>query len=267
MSVLEPHSSAIALTIAGSDPSGGAGLQADLKVFHQFGVYGMSVVSLLTVQNTAEVSRVEVIDEDLFTAQLQTVLRDIPPQAAKTGALGSASIVRALSEAASNFEFPLVVDPAAVSTQGARLLAEDAVEILRTSLIPQAYLLTPNLAEASLLTGKEISDISEMKQAAMRLQEMGAKNVLMKGGHLHTTALDLLLTEDQQTIEYPMPRLDTPHTHGTGCALSAAITALLAGGDSLAEAVEQAKVFIQEAIRTAPGLGSGHGPTNLFAKR
>ncbi len=264
---LTPHSTPVALSIAGSDPSGGAGLQADLKVFHQFGVYGMSVISLLTVQNTREVARVEVVADDLFREQLLAVVEDIPPHAAKTGALGSASIVRIVASSVEEYDFPLVVDPAAVSTHGARLIAEDAVDALRSELIPQTYLITPNLEEAALLTNQPVSNREQMQAAAKALRDMGAKNVLVKGGHLQDTALDLLLSEDDQISEFPMPRIDTPHTHGTGCALSAAITALLASGHNIHDAVAQAKAFIHEAIRTAPGLGSGHGPTNLFAKR
>ena len=260
------HPFPTALTIAGSDPSGGAGIQADLKVFHQFGVYGMSVLTLLTVQNTKKVSRVEPVSADLLCEQLESVLEDIPPGAAKSGALGSTEIVLTLAECASKFDFPLVVDPAAVSTQGQRLIEEAAIDALRAQLIPRSFLLTPNLAEASLLTGNKIKTVSEMQDAARTLQAMGAKNVLVKGGHLEDTATDVLLLESGAWHEFQAPMFATPHTHGTGCSLSAAITAGLAQGKNVFASVSIAKDYITEAIRTAPKLGGGNGPINHFVR-
>jgi len=253
-----------ALTIAGSDPSGGAGIQADLKTFHQFGVYGEAVISLITVQNTVGVERVECLAEDLIERQIRAVIQDIPPRAAKTGALGNRGIIEIVSRLAEEFSFPLVVDPVMIGKHGAALLEPEACAVLRTKLLPRAYLLTPNLPEAIALTGVEISDQSSMRQAAMALADLGAKNVLVKGGHLIGEPTDILLFEGQW-FEFPAPRILSQHTHGTGCTYSAAITAGMALGHDLPSAVGRAKQFIHEAIRTAPGLGQGCGPVNHFA--
>jgi hydroxymethylpyrimidine/phosphomethylpyrimidine kinase len=255
----------VALTIAGSDPSGGAGIQADLKTFHQFGVYGEAVITLLTVQNSVRVSRVEVMPADLVEQQLAAVLEDIPPQAAKTGALGSTELVRAIARAAAEFQFPLVVDPVTVSKHGHPLLPEAAVHALRLELLPCATLLTPNIPEAEALTSIPIRSPEDMRRAACRLCEMGARAVLIKGGHLEGDALDLLF-DGSLWREFPAPRIATRHTHGTGCTYSAAIVAGLARGLALAEAVGKAKQFIHEAIQTNPGLGRGSGPINHHAE-
>src|SRR5690242_18689391 len=174
----------IALTIAGSDPSGGAGIQADLKTFHQLGVYGEAVITLITVQNTVALEHVECLPAVLVLHQLRAVLDDIPPTAAKTGALGNGSIVRAVAEAAADFRFPLVVDPVMVSQHGRLLGTDDTLDAIRDTLVPYASLLTPNLDEAEALTGLEVRDIDGMYRAARRLHEMGAKAVLVKCGHL-----------------------------------------------------------------------------------
>jgi hydroxymethylpyrimidine/phosphomethylpyrimidine kinase len=255
----------VALTIAGSDPSGGAGLQADLKTFHQFGVYGEAAVTLITVQNTLRVERVECLDAELVRQQIQAVVEDIRPGAAKTGALGNAAIVETVAELAGEFGFPLVVDPVMISKHGAPLMAEDARRVLRERLLPRAFLLTPNLAEAEALAGFEIHGVEDMRRAAARIAEMGARAVLVKGGHLAGAAIDVLLA-DGEWFEFSAPRLETRHTHGTGCTYSAAITAELAKGTALVEAVRRAKHFITEAIRTNPGLGSGAGPVNHHAR-
>jgi hydroxymethylpyrimidine/phosphomethylpyrimidine kinase len=254
----------VALTIAGSDPTGGAGLQADLKTFHQFGVYGEAVATLITVQNSVRVSRVEVLSADLVCQQLEAVLEDIPPAAAKTGALGSAATVRALARAARRFAFPLVVDPVIVSTHGPPLLPPEAVRLLAEELLPSAALVTPNIPEATALTGIAIHDVEDARRAVLRLHEMGARAVLLKGGHLPDDPVDLLF-DGSAWHDYPAPRISTRHTHGTGCAYSAAITACLARGVALPEAVERAKRWITEAIRTNPGLGRGAGPINHHA--
>jgi hydroxymethylpyrimidine/phosphomethylpyrimidine kinase len=252
----------VALTIAGSDPSGGAGLQADLKTFHQFGVYGMSVVTLLTVQNTQAVSAVEYLESDFVLAQLDAVLGDIPPTAAKTGALGNAAIIEAIAARAKSFSFPLVVDPVMVSKHGAALIDDDAVDAFTRKLLPHAFLVTPNLSEAGKLAAMEITDVHAMEKAAATIAQFGVENVLVKGGHLDGDAVDVLWTEGQTHI-LPAPRVDTRHTHGTGCVLSAAITARLAKGEDLVAAVKAAKQFITTAILTNPGLGNGLGPVNL----
>ncbi|SRR5258706_4740694 len=255
----------VALTIAGSDPSGGAGLQADLKTFHQFGVYGEAVVTLITVQNTRGVERVEVLDPELVAAQIRAVLADIPPTAAKTGALGSRAMVEMLAELAERFEFPLVVDPVMISKHGTQLIAQDAARALAERLMPRAFLITPNLYEAAALTGFEVEDRDTMRRAADVLASRGAQNVLIKGGHLRGDALDVLRLSAGEFREYSSPRIDTLHTHGTGCTYSAAITAELAKDTPLAEAVARAKKFVTEAIRTNPGLGGGSGPLNFHA--
>jgi hydroxymethylpyrimidine/phosphomethylpyrimidine kinase len=255
----------IALTIAGSDPSGGAGIQADLKTFHQFGVYGEAVIALLTVQNTVRVSRVVVMPPALVLEQLAAVLEDIPPAAAKTGALGSAEMVEAVARVAADFKFPLVVDPVMVSKHGLSLLPNAAVAAVRELLLPRAFLITPNVPEAEALTGMEVHSLEDMRLAACRLRDMGAHAVLIKGGHLEGDATDLLFA-GAEWHEFPAPRVDTPHTHGTGCTYSAAITACLALGLPLAAAVARAKRFIHEAILSNPGLGKGSGPVNHHAR-
>ncbi len=251
----------VALTIAGSDPSGGAGLQADLKTFHTHRVYGESVVTLITVQNTTRVSRVELLSPGLVVEQLDAVLEDIPPAAAKTGALGSAAIVEAVAERAAAFGFPLVVDPVMVSKHGAELLDEAAQVALRERLMPHATLITPNLPEAALLSGRSIEDAATALDAAHALVDLGARAVLLKGGHAKGDATDLLLV-DGKVERLVAPRLETRAGHGTGCTLAAAITARLARGDSLAVAVRGAKRWLTEALRAAPGLGAGVGPVD-----
>lgn len=255
----------VALTIAGSDPSGGAGLQADLKTFHRFCVYGEAVATLITVQNTRGVTRVSTLDADLVTAQIQAVIEDIPPQAAKVGALGSREVVEAVAREAARFSFPLVVDPVMISKHGARLIDQDAVRALVERLIPRAFLLTPNLDEAAALVGFAVEDRDAMVRAAEKLASLGATNVLVKGGHLRGDALDILRLASGDIREFTAPRIETRHTHGSGCTYSAAITAELAKGTALADAVARAKAFITEAIRTAPGLGAGEGPLNHHA--
>jgi hydroxymethylpyrimidine/phosphomethylpyrimidine kinase len=255
----------VALTIAGSDPSGGAGLQADLKTFHRFGVYGEAVVTLITVQNTRGVTRVSTLDPELVAAQIRAVLEDIPPQAAKVGALGSREIVEAVAREARQFSFPLVVDPVMISKHGARFIDEDAAQALIEHLIPRTFLLTPNLDEAAALTGLAVDDRDSMARAAEKLASLGAANVLVKGGHLTGEAMDLLWLNGGEIREFSAPRVVTRHTHGSGCTYSAAITAELAKGAALADAVARAKEFITEAIRTAPGLGAGNGPLNHHA--
>jgi hydroxymethylpyrimidine/phosphomethylpyrimidine kinase len=255
----------IALTIAGSDPSGGAGIQADLKTFHQLGAYGEAVITLVTVQNTLALERIECLPAVLVLHQLRAVLDDIPPVAAKTGALGNRAIVEAIAQAAADFRFPLVVDPVMVSQHGRALALDEALPAIRGELIPKAALLTPNLVEAETLVGFEVRDLTGMYRAARTLYEMGAKAVLIKGGHLKGDAIDVLYS-GRLTRELRAARIETRNTHGTGCTYSAAITAELAGGALLEQAVERAKVFVTEAIRSAPGFGRGSGPLNHHAK-
>jgi len=255
---------AVALTIAGSDPSGGAGIQADLKTFHQFGVYGEAAVTLITVQNTRRVSRVSCLAPDLVLQQIEAVLEDIPPAAAKTGALGGAPIVEVVAEAARGFTFPLVVDPVMISKHGAPLIEPSAREVLIEKLLPRATLITPNLHEAAELAGRRVETLDEMKDAARAIAQRTGTNVLIKGGHLAGDSADLLLWEGSFE-RFSSPRIETRHTHGTGCTYSAAITACLALGCSAPEAVARAKSYITAAIRTNPGLGGGSGPVNHHA--
>ena len=256
------------MTIAGSDPSGGAGIQADLKTFHQFGVYGEAVITLVTVQNTVRTTCVEVLDPDLVSAQIRAVLEDIPPGAVKTGALGSAEVARAIAQALTECEAgrkaPLVVDPVLTTKQGVELAPESAWAAIRDHLLPVAALITPNVPEAEAFTGIAIHDARDMRKAALRLREMGARDVLIKGGHLEGAPTDVLLTDDSWH-EFRAPRIHTRHTHGTGCTYSAAIAACVARGMRLADAVARAKQFINDAIHGAPGLGHGDGPVNHHA--
>ncbi|MCC7497618.1 MAG: bifunctional hydroxymethylpyrimidine kinase/phosphomethylpyrimidine kinase [Bryobacterales bacterium] len=254
----------IALTIAGSDPSGGAGIQADLKTFHQFGVYGEAVVTLVTVQNTLRVDRVHVLDPTLVSQQLEAVLEDLPPAAAKTGALGDEAVVDAVAAIAGWFRFPLVVDPVMISKHGASLMSEPARLAMLEHLLPHATLVTPNLPEAAALASMEVDSLATMREAAARIARSGCKAVLVKGGHLEGMAVDVLYSNHGWS-EFRATRFETPHTHGTGCTYSAAITAALALGVPLYDAVERAKRFITEAIRTNPGLGHGSGPVNHHA--
>src|ERR1700733_2581138 len=200
----------IALTIAGSDPSGGAGIQADLKTFHQLHVYGTAAITLITVQNTTRVSRVEMLDPTLVAGQIDAVLEDLPPQAAKTGALGTAAIIEAV--AACSIECPLVVDPVMISKHGVALMDSTARDALRRLLLPKAALVTPNLHEAAELAGMPVEDLDQMKEAAIRI----GRCVLIKGGHLDGDAVDLLY-HDGVFTELRAERIDTRHTHGTGC--------------------------------------------------
>jgi hydroxymethylpyrimidine/phosphomethylpyrimidine kinase len=251
----------VALTIAGSDPSGGAGLQADLKTFHQLGVYGTSVVTLLTVQNTCEVKAVEPVSCEMVVAQIDAVLADIPPHAAKTGALGNEEIVRAVARRISGSGFPLVVDPVMISKHGLPLMSEGARASVVDYLLPIAFLVTPNLHEAAVLAGFPVNELEGMEAAARRIAGLGVGAALVKGGHLAGDAVDVLYWKGQ-VRRYAAPRIDTRNTHGTGCTYSAAITAELAKGRGLPDAVAAAKRFITLAIRCNPGLGRGVGPVN-----
>lgn len=254
-----------ALTIAGSDPSGGAGIQADLKTFHQHRVYGMAVVTLLTVQNTRGVQAVYKMTPTQVVRQIEAVLSDIRPRAAKTGALGNEEILRVVARCAREFRFPLVVDPVMVSKHGAPLLEKNAVRIFRDGLLPFTALVTPNLCEAEVLTGLKVRDLQSMEKAARSIAGFGPGAVLIKGGHLEGEAIDLFYQNGKVRL-FKAERLRTRHTHGTGCTYSAAITAGLVRGESLVAAVSAAKKFITRAIRTNPGLGKGMGPVNHWAR-
>lgn len=253
-----------ALTIAGSDPSGGAGLQADLKTFHQLGVYGMSAVTLLTVQNTLGVEAVEVLRPQLVVAQIDAVVRDIPPAAAKTGALGSAEVIEAVAGRARSFAFPLVVDPVMVSKHGDPLLADPAVRVLVERLLPLAAIVTPNRSEARVLSGIEVTGVESAAEAAKAIALLGARAVVIKGIVEGQECVDLLWT-GTEVISLALPLLRTRSTHGSGCTFSAAIAAGLALGSGLEEAVGRAKRYVHRAIAEAPGRGGGVGPLEHHA--
>ena len=255
----------IALTIAGSDSGGGAGIQADLKTFHAFGVFGTSAITAITVQNTLGVSGVHAVPLDTVVAQIAAVAVDLPPAACKTGMLATRELVVAVASAIREHRLPnYVLDPVMVATSGDRLLDEDAQAAVVEELVPLSTLVTPNLDEAAILVGVPVRDVSAMHRAAESLVSAGAAAALVKGGHLDSHELVDVLHDGRSIREFRWPRIDTRSTHGTGCTLSAAITALLARGMPLGAAVEQALDFVHRAIAQAPNLGAGSGPLNHF---
>jgi hydroxymethylpyrimidine/phosphomethylpyrimidine kinase len=252
-----------ALTIAGSDPSGGAGIQADLKTFSSLNVYGMSAIAALTAQNTLGVRDVMPVPAEFVGAELDAVLSDITPNAVKTGMLGTGTVVDVVAQKIRKYAVErLVVDPVLVSSSGTHLLDHAGEAALKRTLLPLALLITPNLTEAAVLTGVDVIDGASMEEAARRLHRMGAHHVLVKGGHLDgDVAMDVFF--DGAKIErLSSPRIFTKDTHGTGCVLSAAITAYLSRGLSVYDAAVNAKAFVTEAIRTSLRLGKGSGPVN-----
>jgi hydroxymethylpyrimidine/phosphomethylpyrimidine kinase len=251
----------VALTIAGSDPSGGAGIQADLKTFVAFGVYGAGVVAALTAQNTRGVRAIAEVAPPFVAQQLEAVLDDLDVRAAKTGMLGGATVVAVVAERLGARPLPhLVVDPVMVATSGDALLAPDALGVLRARLLPLATLVTPNLHEAEVLTGRRVRTPAEMREAARALVDLGAGAALVTGGHLAGPAVDVLL--DGSTVhELPAPRVAGARPwHGAGCTLSAAVTAGLALGRDLEAAVAAAKGYVTRALRAAPAIGHGARP-------
>ena len=251
----------IALTIAGSDSGGGAGIQADLKTFQQFGVFGTSVIVALTAQNTRGVGAVETVSEAMVEAQLVALSEDLPPAALKTGMLADVTIARLVGRTIrENGWSPLVVDPVMVSTSGHRLLTPEAEDVIRESLLPLTALVTPNLDEAAILTGRAVHDESSMQRAGETLLSFGAGAALVKGGHLAGEEITDLLVTPLGTRAFRRPRLETTSTHGTGCTLSAAITAGLALDRDLETAVADALDYVHRAIAAAPALGGGYGP-------
>jgi len=261
----------IALTIAGSDSGGGAGLQADLKTFHQFGVFGTSVVTAVTAQNTVGVRAWQGLPPELVTRQIDALADDLPPLAVKSGMLGSAELVEAVAEGIARRRLPrYVLDPVMVATSGDRLLERAAERLIAERLVPLATLVTPNLDEAAILVGDRVTAPGEMERAGRALLKLGAQAALVKGGHLPREEegegdeiVDVLVM-DGAVRRFTHTRLDTTSTHGTGCTLSAAIAAGLAHGRPLERAVEDALDFVHRAIAAAPGLGHGHGPLNHF---
>lgn len=259
----------VALTIAGSDSGGGAGIQADLKTFARFEVFGTSVITAITAQNTMGVTGWEAVSPSLVAAQVAAVASDLHPAAAKTGMLANAAVVRAVVDSLDTLGgIALVVDPVMVATSGDLLFERDAVTAMRDDLIRRATLVTPNLDEAEVLLGDRVRDESAMRVAARQIvRELGAGSALVKGGHLEGDELVDILFDGaaDEYVRFARPRIATQSTHGTGCTLSAAITAGLATGTPLREATAHALEYLNRAIRTAPGLGSGHGPVNHFA--
>jgi len=253
----------IALTIAGSDSGGGAGIQADLKTFQQFGVFGTSAIVALTAQNTRGVRAVEPVSPSMVEAQLAALADDLPPHAVKTGMLATPELVAQVAAAIRRYDWRrYVLDPVMVATSGDRLLTPEAEATVRNELLPLALLVTPNLEEAAILTGEPVPHEAAMIAAGQRLVALGAGAALVKGGHLPGEVLvDVLVTRDG-VERFTHPRIATTSTHGTGCTLSAAVTAGLARGETLRDAVAAALDYLQRAIAAAPGLGRGHGPVH-----
>jgi hydroxymethylpyrimidine/phosphomethylpyrimidine kinase len=256
----------IALTIAGSDSGGGAGIQADLKTFQRFAVFGTSAITAITAQNTRGVTRWEALSPDLVRAQIDAVADDLPPAAFKTGMLGNAAIASVVSTAIRELSLPnFVMDPVMVATSGDVLLENEAIRVIRDELVPQAALVTPNIHEAAILVGESIEDEEAMARAAETIvTQMGARAALVKGGHLEgDRVVDILYDGDIRAFRGR--KIAGTNTHGTGCTLSAAIAAQLANGESLHAAVRSAIDYVHLAIETAPGLGRGFGPVNHSA--
>ena len=255
-----PH----ALSIAGSDSGAGAGIQADLKTFAALGVYGTTVITAITAQNTVGVSKIFPLDPDLINAQLDAVIEDIGANALKTGMLATAPIIEAVAENLRRHKLEnIVVDPVMLATSGEWLLKKSAIETLRSQLIPLAVLVTPNIPEADALTGMTIRTAREIRRAAARILDLGAHSVIIKGGHRRGPAADLFF-DGKKFRELKTRRIHTQHTHGTGCTFSAAIVAYLARGEKLESAVVQAKTYITAAIRHGFPIGAGRGPVNHF---
>lgn len=254
-----------AVTIAGSDSGAGAGIQADLKTFSALGVYGSTVITAITAQNTLGVTAVHEIPPEIVTAQLDAVMGDIGADAGKTGMLSSAAIIRAVAAGVHRHRLTqLVVDPVMVAKSGDRLLREDAVAALSHELLPLAYIVTPNAPEAEVLTGRPVRSLSEMEEAARRIHALGPKYVVVKGGHIPGEEVIDLLFDGQHFERFALPRVPTPHTHGTGCTFSAAIAASLARGYPVANAVWEAKLYLHQALTQAYAIGQGRSPVHHF---
>ena len=266
-----------ALTIAGSDPSGGAGIQADLKTFAAFGLYGTSAITAITVQNTLGVSAVAPLSADIVTAQIEAVAGDIEIHATKIGMLATAAIVEAVAAAVLELELPLVVvDPVLVSTSGERLLDEDGVRALCAELLPHARVVTPNIPEAEVLSGLRITSRDDAREAARRIHQLGAAAVIITGGHGFDEGTGLgaagvrivdLLFDGRVFHEFLAPRVESRHTHGTGCTYASAVAAGLALGQTLSEAAARAQRYVAGAIAHAPAIGHGRGPLDHFWER
>jgi hydroxymethylpyrimidine/phosphomethylpyrimidine kinase len=254
-----------ALTIAGSDSGGGAGIQADLKTFAAHQVYGTCAITAVTAQNTLGVTMWRALETDLVTAQIEAVAGDIGADAVKVGMLATAAIVEAVAAAIAELDLPLVVvDPVMVAKGGDRLLEADAVAAIRTELLPRAHIVTPNLPEAEVLADMRIRSLDDMRKAGERILELGPRVVLVKGGHLDGPESVDLAVSAQEVLDIRRPRIETAHTHGTGCTLSSAIAANLALGHDDRQAITLAREYLDGALRHAPGIGRGHGPLQHF---
>ncbi len=252
------------LIVAGSDSGGGAGIQADIKTVTALGGYAATAVTALTAQNTEGVFGVVPVDPDFIRQQMTLVLDDIGADAVKTGMLHDAAVIDAVSDVLDDLDdrIPVVVDPVMVAQSGASLLESEAVQTLVRRLALRAALLTPNVHEAERLTGLTIRSVTDMKHAAGMMLTIGCKAVLLKGGHLGGDTVVDVLAHEEEVVQFENPRIETPHLHGTGCTLASAIATGLAQGLSLHKAYSRARAYLQEAIRTAPGLGHGSGPVN-----
>lgn len=254
-----------ALTIAGSDSGGGAGIQADLKTFAAMGAYGSSVLTALTAQNTLGVQAVYEVSAQFVGQQLDSVLSDIGADAAKTGMLFNAAIIETVAAKVQQYQLSkLVVDPVMYAKSGDALLLPEAMEALRTRLLPLAWLVTPNIPEAEAIAGRKINRPDDLPEVACRISALGPRYVLIKGGHLSGETSPDLLYDGRDFTTFEARRIETKNSHGTGCTLSAAITALLARGKPLAESIETAKTYLTNALKNAVAIGSGHSPVAHF---
>jgi hydroxymethylpyrimidine/phosphomethylpyrimidine kinase len=253
-----------ALTIAGSDSSAGAGVQADLKTFAAHGVYGTCAITAITAQNTTGVSAVVALDPALVVAQIDAVVSDIRPDAVKIGMLATRAIIEAVADAIERHRLaPVVLDPVMLAKGGSALLEDDAIEALARRLLPLATVITPNAPEAERLTAMRVATRRDQQLAAKALVELGAQAAIVKGGHLDGPAIDVLF-DGRVFVDLAADRIDTRHTHGTGCTFASAIAARLASDDDLVAAARAAKAYVTQAIARAPGLGHGHGPLLHF---
>ena len=254
-----------ALTIAGSDSGGGAGMQADLKTFAAYNVYGVCAVTAITAQNTVGVTAVHTVPADLVVAQMEAVASDIGVDAAKTGMLLNAAIVEAVAASVGALEIPfLVVDPVMVAKSGDRLLQDDAVAMIKTELLRRAYVVTPNRPEAEVLAGHTISSTSTARDAARRIHDFGPVAVILTGGHAPGDDVVDILFDGRDFLEFRGPRIYSTRTHGTGCTFGAAVAASLALGRSLTDATQSAKSYVEQGIRQGIPIGQGHGPAQPF---
>lgn len=255
-----------AMTIAGSDSGGGAGIQADLKTFAALGVYGTSTLTAITAQNTMGVTAIHEIPTDIIAAQIDAILADIGADAVKTGMLSSSAIIEVVAARLRRHDVTqLVVDPVMVAKSGDRLLREEAMDALRTRLVPLATVVTPNIPEAEALTGMKIATDADVRRAAEKIIAMGARGVVVKGGHREGPAIDLFY-DGFRFQEFTAPRIDTQNTHGTGCTFASAVAAGLAHDRTIIDSVALAKEYVTEAIRRSYPIGQGHGPLNHFYK-